>query len=50
LLKPGAYNIQVPLRYYESIAGVDELPNAAATNRFLYSTYGAIGGNRDSLS
>lgn len=49
-LKPGACNIQAPLRYYESIAGRDELPNTAAINRFLISTCRTIGSNGGSLS
>ncbi len=41
LFKPGAYSVQAPVGYYESIAGLGELPNAVTINGFLTPNYGS---------
>ena len=38
---PGAYSLQAPVGYYESIAGLGETPNAVAINGFLTPNYGS---------
>jgi hypothetical protein len=37
---PGAYNIQAPVGYYESIAGLGEMPNGVTIDGFLTPNYG----------
>ncbi len=38
--KPGAYTVEAPIGYYESIAGLGELPNAVTINGFITPNYG----------
>ncbi len=40
LFKPGAYSVQAPVGYYESIGGLGETPNAVTINGFLTPNYG----------
>ena len=40
LFKPGTYDIQAPVGYYESIAGLGETPNAVTINGFLTPNFG----------
>lgn len=40
LFMPGTYNIQAPVGYYESIAGLGELPSAVVINGFLTPNFG----------
>lgn len=40
--KPGAYNVQAPVGYYESIAGLGETPGAVTINGFLTPNFGAF--------
>ena len=40
LFKPGAYTIQAPVGYYESIAGLGETPGAVTVNGFLTPNFG----------
>lgn len=42
LFKPGAYNVQAPVGYYESIAGLGETPGAVTINGFLTPNYGVF--------
>ncbi len=40
LFKPGAYNIQAPVGYYEQIAGLGFLPGGVTINGFLTPNFG----------
>ncbi len=40
LFKPGAYSVEAPVGYYESIAGLGAMPNAVTINGFLTPNYG----------
>ncbi|MDQ2832640.1 MAG: hypothetical protein M3Y50_02640 [Acidobacteriota bacterium] len=41
LFKPGAYTIQAPVGYYESMAGLGETPGQVTINGFLTPNYGS---------
>ena len=40
LFKPGTYNLQAPVGYYEQIAGLGESPNTVTINGFLTPNFG----------
>jgi hypothetical protein len=40
LFKPGAYNVEAPVGYYESIAGLGESPNDVTITGFLTPNFG----------
>jgi hypothetical protein len=40
LFKPGAYNVQAPVGYYESIAGLGQTPGGVTITGFLSPEYG----------
>jgi hypothetical protein len=40
LFKPGAYNVEAPVGYYESIAGLGESPNGVTITGFLTPNFG----------
>ncbi len=40
LFQPGAYNVQAPVGYYESIAGLGRTPSAVTINGYLTPDYG----------
>ena len=40
LFMPGTYNVQAPVGYYESIAGLGETPSAVTINGFLTPNFG----------
>ena len=40
LFKPGTYNVQAPVGYYEQIAGLGESPNTVTINGFLTPNFG----------
>jgi hypothetical protein len=40
LFKPGTYDVQAPIGYYESIAGLGESPNTVTINGFITPNYG----------
>jgi hypothetical protein len=40
LFKPGAYTVQAPVGYYESIAGLGETPGGVTINGFLTPNFG----------
>ncbi len=41
LFKPGVYNVEAPVGYYESIAGLGQTPNQVTINGFLTPNYGS---------
>ena len=41
LFKPGTYNIQAPIGYYESIAGLGETPGAVTINGYITPNFGS---------
>ncbi len=40
LFKPGTYDVQAPIGYYESIAGLGETPGGVTVNGFITPNYG----------
>ena len=40
LFKPGTYNVEAPVGYYEQIAGLGETPNSVTINGFLTPNFG----------
>ena len=40
LFMPGTYNVEAPIGYYESIAGLGETPNAVTINGFITPNFG----------
>ena len=47
LFKPGAYSVQAPIGYYESIAGLGKNPSAVTINGFITPNFGSVPENQN---
>jgi len=47
LFKPGAYSVQAPIGYYESIAGLGQDPSAVAIHGFITPNFGSVPENQN---